>query len=177
MYKFFEVKDGVLMNLIKYFVGFICSKVDSSYKYYKQIKNTSMVANEGSIILGNVSLGCPQNIKIGNNSYVNGGVISASANATITIGDNCMISYGVHIRTDMHSFDRIDVPMNKQGMIEKSIVIGNDVWIGYGAQILAGVKIADGCIIGAGAVVTHDTKPYCVYGGVPAKIIRKRTNA
>ena len=53
-------------------------------------------------------------------------------------------------------------------------VVGNDVWIGYEAVILAGVKIGDGAIIGARAVVTKDVPPYTIVGGVPAKFIRKR---
>jgi len=54
------------------------------------------------------------------------------------------------------------------------IVVGNDVWIGYEAVILAGVTIGDGAIIGARAVVTKDVPPYTIVGGVPAKPIRKR---
>lgn len=54
------------------------------------------------------------------------------------------------------------------------IVIGNDVWIGYEAVILAGVTVGDGAIIGARAVVTKDIPPYTIVGGVPAKPIRKR---
>lgn len=54
------------------------------------------------------------------------------------------------------------------------IVIGNDVWIGYEAVILAGVHIGDGAIIGARAVVTKDVPPYTIVGGVPAKVIRPR---
>lgn len=54
------------------------------------------------------------------------------------------------------------------------IVIGNDVWIGYEAVILAGVIIGDGAIIGTRAVVTKDVPPYTIVGGVPAKPIRKR---
>lgn len=56
------------------------------------------------------------------------------------------------------------------------IVIGNDVWIGYEAVILAGVTIGDGAIIGARAVVTKDVPPYTIVGGVPAKPIRTRFN-
>ena len=54
------------------------------------------------------------------------------------------------------------------------IVIGNDVWIGYEAVILAGVTIGDGAVIGARAVVTKDVAPYTVVGGVPARPIKKR---
>ena len=54
------------------------------------------------------------------------------------------------------------------------IVIGNDVWIGYEAVILPGVRIGDGAIVAARAVVTKDVEPYTIVGGVPAKPIRKR---
>ena len=54
------------------------------------------------------------------------------------------------------------------------IVIGNDVWIGYEAVIMAGVTIGDGAIIGARAVMTKDVPPYTVAGGIPAKPIKKR---
>lgn len=55
-----------------------------------------------------------------------------------------------------------------------NIIIGNDVWIGFEAVILAGVTIGDGAIIGTRAVVTKDVPPYTIVGGVPAKPIRKR---
>lgn len=54
------------------------------------------------------------------------------------------------------------------------IVIGNDVWIGYEAVVLSGVRIGDGAVIGARAVVTKDVAPYTIVGGVPARPIRKR---
>lgn len=54
------------------------------------------------------------------------------------------------------------------------IVVGNDVWIGYEAVILAGVTIGDGAIIGTRALVTKDVPPYTVVGGVPARPIKKR---
>lgn len=57
------------------------------------------------------------------------------------------------------------------------IVIGNDVWIGYEAVIMAGVHIGDGAIIAARAVVTKDVPPYVIVGGTPAKEIRKRFDA
>lgn len=54
------------------------------------------------------------------------------------------------------------------------VVIGNDVWIGYGATVMSGVTIGDGAIVAARALVTRDVPPYAVVGGVPAKIIKNR---
>lgn len=54
------------------------------------------------------------------------------------------------------------------------IIIGNDVWIGYEAIVMPGVKIGDGAIIGTRAVVTKDVPSYTIVGGIPAKPIRRR---
>lgn len=53
-------------------------------------------------------------------------------------------------------------------------VIGNDVWIGYGATIMPGVKIGDGAVIASKSVVVKDVPPYAIVGGNPAVVIRKR---
>ncbi len=66
------------------------------------------------------------------------------------------------------SFSKFDVPETKR------TIIGNDVWIGHGAIIKAGVSIGDGAVVGAGAVVTKYVPPYAIVGGCPAKIIRYR---
>ena len=129
--------------------------------------------NEGSIS-AEVDVRYIENISIGARSYVNGGMLAASPNAHILIGEDCMLSYGVHLRTDMHRHGDIDVPMNQQGHDEADIVIGNDVWVGYGAQIMSGVTIGSHSIVGAGAVVTHDVPEFAVVGGVPARLLKWR---
>lgn len=52
--------------------------------------------------------------------------------------------------------------------------IGNDVWMGFGVQVMPGVTIGDGAVLAAGAVVTKDVEPYTIVGGVPAKVIGRR---
>jgi acetyltransferase-like isoleucine patch superfamily enzyme len=52
--------------------------------------------------------------------------------------------------------------------------IGNDVWLGYSAVVLPGVRVGDGAVVGAGAVVTRDVEPYAIVAGVPARVLRAR---
>lgn len=58
----------------------------------------------------------------------------------------------------------------------KPIHVGHHCWIGTGATILQGVNIGDGAVVAAGAVVTKDIPPYEIWGGIPAKCIRRRTS-
>lgn len=74
--------------------------------------------------------------------------------------------YGNH--RDNHPYD--DSPLRNN----KAVEIGNDVWIGANVAVMPGVKIGDGAILAAGAVITHDVPPYAIVGGVPARLIRKR---
>jgi len=66
------------------------------------------------------------------------------------------------------------MPKNSDLPYKGDTVIGNDVWIGYDALIMAGVKIGDGAIIGARSVVVRDVAPYEIMGGNPARPLRKR---
>lgn len=130
-------------------------------------RNNAQIHQNGSkgTLTGNVDLRYPEHVHIGARSYVNGGMLAASENAHIVIGRDCMLSYGVHLRTDMHGHKRFDIPMNQQGNTEQDIIIGDDVWVGYGAQIMSGVTVGSHSIIGSGAVVTHDVPEYAVMGG------------
>ncbi len=113
------------------------------------------------------------NVKIGDNSGL--GINSQISSGTM-IGKNVMMGPEVIVYTSNHEFSRTDIPMNEQGMQKiKPVIIGDDVWIGGRVIILPGVTIGNGAIVGAGAVVTRDVPEYAIVGGVPAKVIKMRT--
>jgi len=106
--------------------------------------------------------------------------------ATLKIGAFCSIADEVEIflggehRTDWVTTFPFNVIWESAKYIKGhpktkgNVEIGNDVWIGRGALILSGVKIADGAVIGARAVVTRDVPPYAIVSGNPAKVLKKR---
>lgn len=111
-------------------------------------------------------------ISIGDNSGIG---VRCEVRGPLTIGRNVMMGPEVCIMTSSHNTARTDIPMNQQGHLEKKeVVIGDDVWIGRRVIILPGIKIGNGVIIGAGAVVTKDVPDYAVVAGVPAKVIKYR---
>lgn len=140
----------------------------------QKIKYRKIRIGENSRINLGVIINNPKNITIGNNTYINGGVFTVGDNSRIVIGNDCLISYNVHVRTKTHKYIDKNILIRKQGELEKDIIIEDDVWIGYGAQIMPGVTLHKGCVVGAGAVVTKDVAEYTVVGGVPAKVIKKR---
>ena len=102
-------------------------------------------------------------IVIGDGSGVG---VNCSIHGPLIIGKNVMMGPEVVILTSSHNFDNVEIPMSKQGSSIQSVVIGNDVWIGTRSIILPGVKIGNGVIVGAGAVVTKDIPDYAIVGGV-----------
>lgn len=95
----------------------------------------------------------------------------------VTIGDHVMIGPHCAIASVEHSFARTDVPMYTQPVKYGEIRIGNDVWLGAHVVVKCGVTIGDGSVIAAGAVVTSDVPPGCIFGGVPGRVIRARRPA
>jgi len=116
----------------------------------------------------------PKNISIGNNVHINARCWF-SGGGNLTIGDNVLIGPHVIIHTANHNFENRLITIDKQGHTLKPVVIKNDVWLGANCTILPGVTINEGCVIGAGSVVTKDTEPFGIYVGVPAKKIKERT--
>jgi acetyltransferase-like isoleucine patch superfamily enzyme len=120
------------------------------------------------------SLRCGESIFLGKNSHINQYCcIWASKNSKIVLGDNLLMGPGVKIFSSNHS-TKIGIPMNTQPYREKDIIIGNDVWLGANAVVVAGVTIGDGAIVAAGSVVTKDVPKNTIVGGIPVKPIKIR---
>lgn len=97
------------------------------------------------------------------------------ARGGITIGDFVAIGPNAVVVSSNHTWADPARPLLLQGHIPGPVVIGNDVWIGANATILPNVRIADGTVVAAGAVVTRDTEPKSIVGGVPARKMGSRS--
>jgi acetyltransferase-like isoleucine patch superfamily enzyme len=93
----------------------------------------------------------------------------------VRIGRYTMFAQGASVVGADHRMDVVGVPMIFAGRPEiPETIIGDDVWVGFGAVIMQGVKIGSGAIIGATAVVTKDVPPFEIWAGVPARKIGHR---
>ena len=137
------------------------------------------------IICRNIFESCGENLNIEKGAYFSNGEgifigsnsglgVNSFVNGPLKIGDNVMMGPDVTILTHTHVTDRVDIPMYEQGYRVAEVVIGNDVWIGMRVVIMPGVRIGNGAIVGARAIVTKDVPNYAIVGGVPAKIIKYR---
>ncbi len=122
--------------------AFIVTKAENYRKMKKEDGFSSVSIGKDCVIRGNVEIGAGTNI---NFAY-----IIAGPNSKVKIGQNCQISYNVHIRAhskkvnDLHSYT------------DEDIVIGDNVWIGVNVFIKPGITIGDNAVIGANTVVTKD---------------------
>ncbi len=93
----------------------------------------------------------------------------------VEVGAYSHLGPRVAIVGDDHVIDRPGVPISFSGRPQPSRTrIGRDVWIGYGAVVMAGVDIGDGAIVAAGSVVTKDVPAYSIVGGIPARRVSDR---
>lgn len=136
------------------------------------LNTTGLRLAENVLIYRNVMvIGC---VTIGRNSSVSNNTSINGARAGITIGANVMIAPGCCIVAFDHGTEFGTIPMIQQPLIERPIVIGDDVWIAANCTITKGVTIGTGAIIGANSVVTKDVPPFGVAAGVPARLIKFR---
>jgi acetyltransferase-like isoleucine patch superfamily enzyme len=101
------------------------------------------------------------------------GDLTISATLGVTIGDDVIMGRGVHISDHSHEFRDITTPVRDQGVTPaKRVAVGSGSWIGQGVIICPGVKIGRNAVIGGNSVVRSDVPDFCVYAGIPARLIR-----
>lgn len=129
-----------------------------------------------AIIEATVSLKQPERIFLGRNVHIGHLCVIWPGSGTVTIKDNVLLGPNVQIFASNHGI-RGDTIMESQKHIPKSVTIEPDCWLGAGVIVLPGVRLAEGTVVAAGAVVTKNTEPYSIVAGVPARMIDKRPNS
>jgi acetyltransferase-like isoleucine patch superfamily enzyme len=92
----------------------------------------------------------------------------------VRIGEQCVIADRAMFIDFDHGVVEVERPIRRQGIYKRDVEVGSNVWIGYGACILRGVRIGDNSIVGTNSVVTRDVPANAVVGGIPARVLRMR---
>jgi maltose O-acetyltransferase len=169
----------IFFYLLYYLVARHLPRSDFSYSFgakhirYWICKHLFLKCGKNVNIEHGADIGTGRHIEIGDNSGIGINCVVKRA----TIGNDVMIGPDVVFITQNHKYDRLDIPMWRQGYdVGKPIVVEDDVWIGARVIILPGHRIGKGSILAAGAVVTHDVPEYAIVGGNPARIIKYRNS-
>jgi virginiamycin A acetyltransferase len=119
--------------------------------------------------------------RIGRYSFIGDGSMVHAA----SVGRFCSGAWGITLGASAHPLDRATThtfPLNQidggfvrgRNLVAEPVHIGHDVWIGCNAVVFSGIRIGDGAVVGAGAVVTHDVPDYTIVVGSPARPVRLR---
>lgn len=138
-----------------------------------EINCRNIVLDNNVAIRDNVRIGGNGECIIGDGTVINSYTLIACYKK-ISIGQNVMIAPYVYILDIDHNYENKKIPISKQGYKTDSVIIEDDVWIGTNVIITKGVKIGKGSIVAANSLVNKDIKEYSIYGGTPAKFIKKR---
>ncbi|MDW4550087.1 acyltransferase [Defluviimonas sp. D31] len=150
-------------------------KVLNYYNYTHVTELRQVTRGQGVSISPTVSFSNGKNIVIGDRVHVgaNTSLWAGPGAARIEIGADALIAPSVMVTAASYRYND-GSPVTDQAMNEATVRIGCDVWLGYGAVVLAGVTIGDGAIVGAGAVVRTDIPANAIVAGNPAAIVGQR---
>jgi acetyltransferase-like isoleucine patch superfamily enzyme len=112
-------------------------------------------------------------VEIGDKTVM-GQECTISAYQHVRIGEQCVIADRAMFIDFDHGVVEVERPIRQQGIYKRDVVVGSNVWIGYGACVLRGVSVGDNAIVGTNSVVTKDVPANAVVAGIPARIIRMR---
>ena len=121
---------------------------------------TKIRCHEGEVIVGRKT--------------VLGQECTISAYRRVRIGEQCVIADRAMFIDFDHGVVEVERPIRVQGIYMRDVDVGSNVWVGYGACILRGVRVGDNSVIGSNTVITKDIPANAVVGGVPARLLRMR---
>lgn len=142
-------------------------------KRYALLKTLAKSVGDNVSVFPDVYLQNVQKMEIGNNVSFQP-MVYIEAYGGVKIGDDVSIAEGASLFSVNHGFEDMNTPIKDQPLTALPIEVENNVWIGAKATILGGVKVAEGTIVAAGAVVSKATEKNSTVAGVPANIIKKR---
>lgn len=155
----------------KFYWAYLKPAVDNYH--LNLLKNKFKYLGENIVFKGGGSIYHEENIMIGNHVQIGENYFLMGIGG-IEIGDGTIISRNCCLHSGNHDFKYSDIiPYNKEYLTEK-ITIGKAVWIGQNVNILPGVTIGDGAIIGMGTTVSKDVKPYEIVVGMGQRVLGKR---
>ena len=155
MFLFFRGTRGKKGILIRYI---LFRKLANKCGKNVVIKENVYMYNIGKIV-------CGDNVSIHEMCYIN-------ACGGLKIGDNVSIAHASSILTSNHTWKNFSLPIKYNPIDKTPVTIENDVWIGCGCRILAGITINRRSVVAAGAVVVKDVAENSLVGGVPAKVLK-----
>lgn len=136
--------------------------------------NTIIIEDSVSYKRGHLRVvGDNQTFQIGKGTTIEKCYFLCAEDCNITVGENCMFSYEIVIRTtDAHSV--LDLETRERINKAESISIGNHVWLGAEVMITKGVSLPDDCIVGARSICNRSVdEPHTVIAGIPAKVVKR----
>jgi acetyltransferase-like isoleucine patch superfamily enzyme len=153
-------------------------KVLHYYNYSHVAPRRKARIGAGARLAPNVSRVNGERIEIGAGAQIGARCHLWAGNTTgrVVIGPDALFGPEVFLTASNYRFDRPG-PVHEQPTQEAYVVVGRDVWLGARVMVTAGVTIGDGCIVGAGAIVTRDLPPYRIAVGAPARVVGQRPNA
>lgn len=162
-----EFMTGLLHEAMR-----ITHKINSEYHTPDEIQElfaelTNKPVNRTLGLMPPFNTDCGKNIHIGENVFINSGC-KMQDQGGIYIGDDVLIGHNACLLTLNHVSD----PESRADMYPEPVHIEDKAWLGSNVTVLPGVRIGEGAIVAAGAVVTKDVEPLTVVGGVPARFIK-----
>lgn len=112
-------------------------------------------------------------IDIGSRTFI-GSHVEFNVKQSVIVGNDCLIASGCRFVDQDHGMVLDAGPIGRQAACVEPIIVGNDVWLGFGVQVLKGVHIGNGVVVAAGAVVTKSIPPREIWGGIPARKLADR---